>query len=254
MDQFLIAAFYKFIHCDEYTKKLPHFRAELKDICKELNILGTLLLAPEGINATIAGYSSNIHQVIDFLKSHAHFTDLECKYTHSYDLPFRKLKVAIKKEIVTLRIPNLVPSKNTGKFVSPANWDALLLDPDFIVIDTRNAYETDCGTFKGAIDPKTRHFGEFPKFAQENLDKQRHKKIAMFCTGGIRCEKASAYLLEQGFEDVYQLEGGILKYLQYVEQVKPQEHEWIGKCFVFDNRITIDNDGEQFKSPKENNS
>lgn len=241
MDSFLIAAFYRFLHCDEYTESLPHFRAELKRICKELNILGTILLASEGINATIAGNSSNIRQFIKFLNSHPHFSDLECKYSHSFEPPFRKLKVTLKKEIVTLKIPNLVPAKNTGKFVSPSNWDALLSDPDFIVIDTRNAYETDLGTFKGAIDPKTRHFGEFPKFIQENIDKEHHKKIAMFCTGGIRCEKASAYLLEQGFEEVYQLEGGILKYLEYVEQVKPQETGWIGKCFVFDNRVAIEN-------------
>lgn len=232
MTTYTIVAFYKFVTLTE----LPTFQAKLKKFCREKNILGTILLAHEGINGTVVGKETHINALISFLRAYQHLANLDCKYSSTDFLPFQKIKVVIKKEIVTFGIPNLNPQQITGTHVNHEEWNQLISSPDVLVIDTRNTYEVDLGTFKGAANPKTQNFRDFPHYVKENLDPTQHKKIAMYCTGGIRCEKASTFLLQQGFENVYQLNGGILRYL---EQVQPQDSLWEGECFIFDDRITI---------------
>lgn len=235
MAVYTIITFYKFSRLENLSDLANAITAH----CQGSGILGTFLLATEGINATIAGTAENIDSTLSFLRSYANFSGLECTYSYSDFMPFRKLKVRIKAEIVTLGMSdlNLDPQHQCGMHVAPEAWDALISDPEVLLIDTRNIYEIEFGTFKNAANPNTESFGEFPQYVQENLDPKQHKKIAMFCTGGIRCEKASAYLLAQGFENVYQLEGGILKYL---ETVAPEEGLWEGKCFIFDERVVVD--------------
>lgn len=233
MSQIVIIAFYKFIELTEPE----NLQVQLKKFCKPLEILGTILLAQEGINGTIAGTKENIQTFIDFIRLDARFSDLEFKFSTSDFMPFQKLKVALKKEIVALHAEGLNPAKQTGVKVSPENWNALISNPEVLVIDTRNTYELDLGTFKGAVNPNTRYFRHFKEYVKNNLDPNQHKKIAMFCTGGIRCEKASSYLLKEGFETVYQLQGGILKYL---EKIDAEESLWQGECFIFDDRMTIE--------------
>lgn len=239
--QYLTAALYHFV-------SLPDFKdlqAPLLEFCKLQKIKGTLLLAEEGINGTIAGLPDNIRKVLAYLRTDPLFkgrlVELEHKESWSDKHPFYRMKVKLKKEIVTLGVPGVSPTKNVGTYVKPENWNDLISDPDVVLIDTRNDYEVDIGTFKGATDPKTATFREFPDFVKENYDKNKHKKVAMFCTGGIRCEKASSYMLEQGFEEVYHLEGGILKYL---ETVPKEESMWEGECFVFDQRVAVKHDLE----------
>jgi UPF0176 protein len=234
--KFLTAALYKFVELPNFAALQPNIHAA----CEAHHIKGTLLLAREGINGTIAGSPDDIHAILHFLRTdptfEGKFADLEHKESYADEHPFYRMKVKLKKEIVTMGVPSVNPNNTVGTYVKPEDWNALISDPDVILLDTRNDYEVHIGTFKGAIDPKTTTFREFPKYVAKNLDKTKHKKVAMFCTGGIRCEKASSYMLEQGFDEVYHLQGGILKYLETV----PQELSmWQGECFVFDQRVAV---------------
>lgn len=236
MSKYLTAALYKFV-------SLPNYRdlqAPILDACKNSHIKGTLLLAEEGINGTVAGLPEDIHKLLHYLRTDPlfqnRFADLEHKESYADEHPFYRMKVKLKKEIVTLGVAGVSPTKKVGTYVKPEDWNALISDPDVVLIDTRNDYEVDIGTFKGAINPKTTTFREFPEYVAQNFDKTRHKKVAMFCTGGIRCEKASSYMMDQGFEEVYHLQGGILKYLETVPEVKSM---WQGECFVFDQRVAV---------------
>ena len=202
----------------------------------EQSICGTLLLASEGINGTIAGSERGIAEMLRFIKADSRFSDIQTKESLSDDKPFHRLKIKLKKEIVTLGVPGVSPVNKVGTYVKPQDWNAIVDDPEIPVIDTRNDYECDIGTFKGALDPQTQSFRQFPAYVSKTLDPKKHKKVAMFCTGGIRCEKASAYMLEQGFEEVYHLQGGILKYL---EEVSESDSRWEGDCFVFDHRVGV---------------
>jgi UPF0176 protein len=208
----------------------------LLDYCNERGVRGTILLAEEGINGTIAGEEEAIADVLAFLRSDPRLADLEHKESIADAPPFDRMKVRRKREIVTLGVPEVDPTEQVGTYVSPEDWNKLISDPDVVLIDTRNQYEVSIGTFKGAQDPQTRSFRQFPEYVQTHLDPNRHKKVAMFCTGGIRCEKASAFMLAQGFEEVYHLKGGILKYL---EEVPAEESLWEGECFVFDQRVAV---------------
>ncbi len=228
----IIAAFYKFVSLDDYQNR----REPLLNLCQQYQIKGTILLAAEGINGTIAGTRSSIEAIFDQLRSDPCFADLEYKESTATKSPFDRLKVRLKQEIVTLGIPTVNPSNLVGTYVQPQDWNELIANPEVLVIDTRNHYEVEVGTFVGSIDPHTQSFTEFPAYVAANLDPQQHKQIAMFCTGGIRCEKATSYLLSQGFENVYHLQGGILKYL---EEIPVRESQWQGECFVFDDRVAI---------------
>ena len=234
---FVVAAFYKFV-------SLPAFKdlqAPIVALCEENSVRGTLLLAPEGINGTIAGTRSEIDAVLDGLRGYHPFTDLEHKESRTDQMPFARLKVRLKKEIVPLGVDGVDPSRVTGKYVDAAEWNALLKDPDVVVIDTRNDYEVAIGTFPGAIEPETTTFREFPEWVRSENRLTDKPRVAMFCTGGIRCEKASAFMRQAGFDTVYQLRGGILKYL---ETVAPDDNQWLGECFVFDERVSVDEDLE----------
>ncbi|HSI38470.1 MAG TPA: rhodanese-related sulfurtransferase [Methylotenera sp.] len=232
MSKYLTAALYKFVSLPDYKQ----LQAPIQAACESHNIKGTLLLAEEGINGTIAGLPADIHRTLDYLRQDPRLADLEHKESYADEHPFYRMKVRLKKEIVTLGVPGVSPTKKVGTYVKPEDWNALISDPDVILIDTRNDYEVDIGTFKGALDPKTTTFREFPEYVAHNLDKTKHKKVAMFCTGGIRCEKASSYMMDQGFEEVYHLQGGILKYLETVPEEKSL---WEGECFVFDQRVAV---------------
>lgn len=232
MSLYTVVSFYRF----EKLTDMPSLQLRLKAFCQEQSILGTIILATEGINGTLAGKAENIHAMIAFLKSKQLITDPVCKYSYSTFIPFHKTKILIKDEIVALKVEGLDPTLKTGILVAPTHWNDLIADPAVTLIDTRNHYEVTLGTFKRALNPHTRKFREFPAYIKQSLDPEQHRKIAMFCTGGIRCEKASSYLLTQGFEEVYQLQGGILKYL---EDIPSQMSLWEGKCFVFDNRTTL---------------
>lgn len=228
----LVAAFYKFVHLPDYAE----LRVSLLALCQAQQIRGTILLAQEGINGTIAGSSSAIDKVLAYLRSDSRFADLEAKESETESRMFDRLKIKLKKEIVTLGIPEVDPSQQVGTYVKPQDWNEVISDPETLLIDVRNQFEVEVGSFEGAIDPRTASFRQFPEFVQSQLDPTKHKKVAMFCTGGIRCEKASSYMLSQGFEQVYHLEGGILKYL---EEVPLQESLWRGECFVFDQRVAV---------------
>lgn len=232
MTQIVVAALYKFASLPDYAQLQPGLLA----LCNAQGIKGTLLLAEEGINGTVAGTRTGIDTLLAYLRRDPRLADLEHKESYTDELPFYRMKVRLKKEIVTLGVPGIDPNKTVGTYVKPEDWNAVISDPDVVVIDTRNDYEFEIGTFKGAIDPKTTTFREFPEYVRNNLNPARNKKVAMFCTGGIRCEKASAYMLEQGFEEVYHLQGGILKYLETVPQ---EESLWEGECFVFDQRVAV---------------
>jgi UPF0176 protein len=228
----VIAAFYKFVTLNDYTDR----RQPLLNLCQHHQIKGTILLAAEGINATISGHRSSIDAILTYLKADPCFADLEHKESIAQKPPFDQLKVRLKQEIVTFGIPTTNPTQTVGTYVKPQDWNQLITDPDVIVIDTRNQYEVEIGTFKGAIDPHTDSFTQFPEYVANHLNPEQHKQIALFCTGGIRCEKATSYLLNQGFETVYHLQGGILKYL---EEVPATDSHWEGECFVFDDRVAI---------------
>ncbi len=229
----VVAALYKFVTLEDYRD----LREALLDVCLDAGTRGTLLLASEGINGTIAGSRAGIDKVLCYLRSDPRLADLEHKESHDEEMPFYRMKVKLKKEIVTMGVAGVDPNARVGTYVRPQDWNALVNDPQVLLIDTRNDYECDIGSFRGAIDPRTVNFREFPGYVRANLDPAVHKKVAMFCTGGIRCEKASAFMLNEGFEEVYHLQGGILKYL---EEVPVEQSTWEGECFVFDNRVAVD--------------
>lgn len=233
-----VAAFYRFVPLTD----LPALQAEVTAVCARLDICGTILLAPEGINGTIAGQGESLDRIVDVLDNTFGIRSGELKFSAAAEKPFGRLKIKVKREIITLRAPEADPATRTGVHVAPCEWNRLMDDPDIIVLDTRNDYEVETGVFRGAVDPGITTFTQFKNFAEKNLDPVKHKKIAMYCTGGIRCEKASAYLLAHGFEQVYQLKGGILKYL---EEIPQQESRWEGACFVFDERAAIGHGLEQ---------
>ena len=232
MERYIVAALYKFAPLDN----LDTMREAVLRACKEHDICGTLLLAHEGINGTIAGSREGIDAILAFLRSYPALKDLEHKESYAEGEPFYRMKVRIKKEIVTIGIPEVNPNEVVGTYLNPEEWNKVISEPDTILIDTRNDYEVKVGTFKGAINPQTETFREFPDYVKQHFDNQKHKKVAMFCTGGIRCEKASAYMKKLGFEEVYHLKGGILKYLETMPEEKSL---WQGECFVFDQRVTV---------------
>jgi UPF0176 protein len=238
MTECVITALYKFVTLDDYQS----IREPLQSFCQEQGVKGTLLLANEGINGTVAGTRSAMDAVLGYLKSDERLADVEYKESFAEENPFYRMKVKLKREIVTLGVEGIDPNQTVGTYVKPQDWNALISDPDVVLVDTRNDYEVDIGTFKGAVDPKTTTFREFPEYVHNNFDPKKNKKVAMFCTGGIRCEKASAYMLQEGYEEVYHLQGGILKYL---EEVPESESMWQGECFVFDNRVSVDHSLEQ---------
>jgi len=238
MTECVITALYKFVTLADYED----IKDPLQDFCRSQEIKGTLLLAQEGINGTVAGSRSAIDALLAYFKKDARLANVEYKQSFAEENPFYRMKVKLKREIVTLGVEGIDPNKEVGQYVKPQDWNALISDPDVILVDTRNDYEVDIGTFKGAVDPKTTNFREFPEYVHDNLDPKKHKKVAMFCTGGIRCEKASAFMLNEGFEEVYHLQGGVLKYL---EEVPEAESLWQGECFVFDNRVSVDHSLQQ---------
>jgi UPF0176 protein len=232
MNSLVVAAVYKFVKLSDCAA----LREPLLARCDALGITGTLLLAEEGINGTIAGTRSGIDQILAYLRCDPRLADLEHKESAADQPPFYRMKVKLKKEIVTMGVPGIDPTELAGQYVKPEDWNALINDPDVLLIDTRNDYEVDVGTFKGALDPRITTFREFPEYVKNNIDPQQKPRVAMFCTGGIRCEKASAYMLQQGFSEVYHLQGGILKYL---ENVPAEQSLWQGECFVFDQRVAV---------------
>ncbi len=235
MKKIVIATLYKFVSLPDCDALQEQFL----QVCLANEVKGSLLLATEGINGTLAGSREGIDAVLAHLRSDERLTDLTHQESYSDKLPFQRTKVKIKPEIVTIGLPEVQPTKKVGTYVQPNEWNHLIREPDVTLIDTRNEYEVQAGTFGGAINPHTETFGEFPEFAQNKLDPKEHKKVAMFCTGGIRCEKASSLLLDMGFEEVYHLKGGILNYLKEVPQ---EETLWQGNCFVFDERRGVDHD------------
>ena len=234
----VVAAMYKFVHLPDFRE----FREKLLQVCEKQSLKGTLLLAEEGINGTVAGSREGIDSLLSFLKQDPRFSDMGHKESFVSEMPFYRMKVRLKKEIVTMGIPDTDPNQLNGAKVDYKEWNDLISDPDVLVIDTRNEYEYEIGTFKNAISPNTTTFREFPEFVNNELGGDKLKKVAMFCTGGIRCEKATNYMLKQGYENVYHLNGGILKYL---EEVKQDENLWQGDCFVFDGRVAVDKNLEQ---------
>lgn len=238
MSKYIVCALYKFVTLENYEA----MRQPLLDAMLENHIKGTLLLAAEGINGTISGPREGIDNLLAYLNADVRINPVSSKESLHDDAPFYRTKVKLKKEIVTLGVEGIDPLKTVGTYVKPQEWNTLISDPDVTVIDTRNDYEIEIGTFKHAIDPKTQTFREFPEYVKEHLDPSKNKKVAMFCTGGIRCEKSTAYLKEQGFDEVYHLEGGIL---QYLEDVPKEESLWEGDCFVFDNRVAVNHDLEK---------
>lgn len=230
--QITVCALYKFVTLDDYQALRPRIHDQLS----QWQIKGTLLLADEGINGTISGNHDAITQFLDWLQTDQRFANLDYKLSYHDSQPFHRTKVKLKQEIVTMGVDGIDPNKVVGTYVEAQDWNDIINDPDTVLIDTRNEYEVGIGTFEGAINPHTETFREFPDYVEQNLDPAKHKKVAMFCTGGIRCEKASAYMKEQGFNEVYHLKGGILKYL---ENVEASESRWNGECFVFDDRVAV---------------
>jgi UPF0176 protein len=228
----IVAALYQFARFPDPAALRP----ELLALCQAKGVKGSLLLAPEGINGTIAGTREGIDAALAAIRALPGCHGLEWKESPAESMPFGRMKVRLKREIVTMGQPDIDPLARVGHYVRPADWNALISDPDTVVIDTRNDYEVAIGTFRGAVDPGTRAFGEFPDWWQANQERFRGKRIAMFCTGGIRCEKSTNYLLGQGLDEVYHLKGGILKYL---EDVPEAESLWQGQCFVFDDRVSV---------------
>jgi len=238
MTDIVVVALYRFARLPDFTS----LREPLLQHMTRHGVRGTILLAAEGVNGTIAGSRDGIDAVLTWLRSDPRLAALEAKESQASENPFYRTKVKLKKEIVTMGVEDIDPNQIVGTYVKPGDWNALISDPDVTVVDTRNHYEVQIGTFRNAIDPDTRTFREFPEFASKHLEPGRHRKIAMFCTGGIRCEKSTAYLKQQGFDEVYHLEGGILKYL---EEVPEEESLWQGECFVFDNRVTVNHQLEK---------
>lgn len=231
----VVAALYHFARLDN----VEALQEPLLQVCRSQGVKGTLLLAREGINGTVAGTRTGIDAVLAWLRSDPRLSKLEHKESLHSENPFHRMKVRLKPEIVTLGLPDIDPATQAGAYVDPEDWNALLSDPEVILIDTRNHYECAIGAFRGAINPHTASFREFPAYVDAHLDPAVHKKVAMYCTGGIRCEKATALLRQHGFESVYHLKGGILKYL---ETVPAEESRWEGQCFVFDERVSVGHD------------
>lgn len=232
MKTIVVCALYRFVRLDDYAE----MRLPLLEFMRKREIRGTLLLGAEGINGTVAGTQEAIEALLQRLAADPRLADLDCKKSHADTNPFYRTKVRLKKEIVTMGVEGIDPLYSAGTYVEPKNWNALISDPETVLIDTRNDYEVGIGTFRNAVNPNTGSFREFPEYVEKNLDPARHKNVAMFCTGGIRCEKSTAYLKAMGFENVYHLKGGILKYL---EEIPPEESMWEGECFVFDNRVSV---------------
>lgn len=232
--RYLTAAFYQFVELSDCEQ----FKEPLQSLCDAQQVKGLILLAPEGINSTIAGPEQGVHAVLAWLRSQPPFATLQHKESRSDKPPFRRMRVRIKREIVTMGVPGISPAKQAGRYVSAQDWNSLIADPDVVLIDTRNDYEVELGSFSGAINPRIQTFAKLPAWLEEQglLDVTKPRKVAMFCTGGIRCEKSTALLRSKGFEQVYHLEGGILKYL---ETVAPQDSLWEGECFVFDERVSV---------------
>jgi UPF0176 protein len=231
MSEHVIIAFYKFAK----LKNLQDKQAALQLVCTNNQVKGNILLASEGINGTIAGPQTGIDAVLKAICSDPALTDLEYKVATAPHAPFYRMKVNLKKEIVTFGVPT-DPTQLVGTYVEPEDWNACISDPSVVTIDTRNDYEVRIGSFEGAIDPNTESFGDFPEYAKQHLDPEKHTAVALYCTGGIRCEKATSYLIKQGFKNVYHLKGGILKYLEVVPK---EESLWKGECFVFDQRVAV---------------
>lgn len=227
-----VVTFYKFVNLPDYAA----LQQPILQACQQQQLRGTILLAPEGINGTLAGDRPCIQAVLAYLRSDPRFSDLETKESTATEPPFERMKVRLKREIVTLGMPEVNPNRQVGTYVEPKDWNQIITDPDVVLIDTRNDYEVAIGTFERAQNPQTHSFREFPAYVRRQLDPAKHKKVAMFCTGGIRCEKASAFMLAEGFQQVYHLKGGILKYL---EEVPPEQSLWKGECFVFDQRVAV---------------
>jgi len=235
MTKIVVAALYKFVRLDNYQD----LREPLLNEMLRLQVRGTLLLAGEGINGTVSGTREGIDGLLVWLRQDARFAELEHKESECDEHPFLRTKVKLKKEIVTMGVENIDPNRVVGTYLTPEQWNEVISDPETLVIDTRNDYEYEVGTFAGAVNPNTTSFREFPDYVRNNLDPARHKRVAMFCTGGIRCEKSTALLKQEGFDEVYHLKGGILKYLENM----PQENSlWQGECFVFDERVTVGHD------------
>jgi len=233
MNNIVIVTFYKFIPLPDFQKRqLP-----LLEDCLNAGLKGTILLAKEGINGTLAGSREGIDAVLNKLKQDSRFTDLITKESVADNFPFRRMKVRLKNEIVSMGQPGVNPADRVGAYVPPEDWNSLISEPDVLLVDARNDYEVGIGSFEGAVSPKTDTFREFPAYVEHNLNPKKHKKVAMFCTGGIRCEKATSFMLDRGFDKVYHLQGGILKYL---EKVPEQQSLWHGECFVFDDRVAVD--------------
>ena len=232
MAEFLTAALYKFVDLPDFAS----LKEPLVACCERHDVKGTILLAAEGINGTIAGPREGVHAVLQLLRSDVRFADLTHKEAYSAKMPFYRLKVRLKREIVTLGVPGINPAKMAGQYVKPADWNRLLDDPDVVVVDVRNEYEVAAGTFRGALNPRTASFGELPAWVRNETALRGKPKVAMFCTGGIRCEKSTAFLRAEGFDEVYHLEGGILKYLETVPEAQSR---WEGECFVFDERVSV---------------
>ena len=228
-----VAAMYKFVGLPDFED----LRAPLQQLCKENDIMGTLLLAHEGINGTVAGPQKGIEALLIFLRNDSRLADIAPKYAYAQTNPFLRMKVRLKKEIVSLGMPSVDPNNTVGTYIEPKDWNDFISRDDVIVVDTRNDYEVKIGTFKGALNPTTATFREFPAWVEKATALQNKPKVAMFCTGGIRCEKSTSYLKELGYDDVYHLKGGIL---QYLEDVPESESLWEGECFVFDNRVSVD--------------
>ena len=227
-----VATFYQFAHlpdCLDWQKKL-------RTRCKKLNVLGTIILAEEGINATISSSVDGIEAIMDFIKKDPRFSNLTYRLSITPRQTFYRIRVAVRDEIVTLGDSSINPNEQVGKYVEPENWNDIITDPEITVIDTRNDYEIEIGSFKNAVDPDTQTFGQWDEYVEKKLSDHKEKKIAMFCTGGIRCEKASSHLIKKGFKEVYHLKGGILNYL---EKIEPENSLWDGECFVFDHRVSV---------------
>ena len=229
----VISTFYRFA-------ALPDFRSLREPLREEMlgnDVRGTVLLAAEGINGTVAGPRAGIDAVLGWIRGDSRLAELRSRESCSGENPFYRTRVKLKKEIVTMGAPDIDPRQMAGTYVTPEQWNELIDDPEVLVLDTRNQYEIAIGTFENAVDPATASFREFPDYVRQNLNPEKHRKVAMFCTGGIRCEKSTAYLKQQGFDEVYHLQGGILNYL---ERIAPENSRWRGECFVFDNRVTVD--------------
>ena len=238
MSNIVVSALYKFATLEDFTQ----LRNPLLQLMEKYQVKGTLLLAKEGINGTIAGDRQGVDAIIAWLRSDSRLADIQSKESYELEMPFYRSKVKLKKEIVTMGVDSIDPRKIVGTYVKPQDWNALISDPEVLLIDTRNDYEVKIGGYKNALNPETDTFREFPDYVKEHLDPKKHKKVAMYCTGGIRCEKSTAYLKEQGFDEVYHLQGGVLKYL---EEVPLEQSLWQGECFVFDSRVAVNHDLEK---------